>query len=210
VSSPQPNPVARKANLAAPAPILHHHLLNLPNFLTLCRIVSIPFFVVLLSERRLLAALYIFIAAALTDGLDGTIARWRNSRTELGAFLDPFADKLMLISAFVVLTVLDIIPGWVLSTIVVRDIVVVFGYLMLVFWIGERVPVRPTYTGKTGTVLQIACIVAALLGWAQNPGQWIVWYGLLTLTVVATATSGLQYVYRGLVLLNSREPQMFE
>jgi cardiolipin synthase (CMP-forming) len=210
-SYPQSTSSAAKADkLLTPAPSLHRHLLNLPNFLTLCRIVSIPFFVVLLSQRRLTAALAIFIAAAVTDGLDGTLARWRNSRTELGAFLDPFADKLMLISAFVVLTVLDIIPGWVLSAIVVRDIVVVFGYLMLVFWIGERVPVRPTYVGKVCTFLQIACIVGALLGWAQNPARWLAWYGLLTLTVVATAISGLQYGYRGLVLLNSREPQMFE
>ena len=105
----------------------------------------------------------------LTDSLDGTLARWTNSRTELGAFLDPFADKLLLISAFVILTVEDVIPGWVLSVIAVRDVVVVFGYLMLVFWIGERMPVRPTYIGKAGTVLEIACIVTALLGLARIP-----------------------------------------
>ena len=163
-----------------------------------------------LSRNRFREALYIFVAAAVTDSLDGTLARWTNSRTELGAFMDPFADKLLLISGLVILTVEDVIPGWVLGVIAVRDVVVVFGYLMLVFWIGERIPVRPTYAGKAGTVLQIGCIVAALLGWARNADLWSAWNGLLLLTVIMTGISGLQYMYRGLVLLNSREPQMFE
>jgi len=210
MSSPQPDPAIRKTTVAKPAPVIHRHLLNLPNFLTVCRIISIPFFVVLLSQHRFSDALYLFIAAALTDSLDGTLARWRNSRTELGAFLDPFADKLLLVSAFVILTVEDIIPGWVLSVIAVRDVVVVFGYLMLVFWIGERVPVRPTYTGKAGTVLEIAVIVVALLRWPLDAHKWALWQGLLVLTVLATGVSGLQYMYRGLVLLKSREPQMFQ
>jgi len=210
VSSPLPNSAARQAKLTVPVPSLHHHLLNLPNFLTLCRIVSIPFFVATLSRNRYREALYIFVAAAVTDSLDGTLARWTNSRTELGAFMDPFADKLLLISGLVILTVEDVIPGWVLGVIAVRDVVVVFGYLMLVFWIGERIPVRPTYAGKAGTVLQIGCIVAALLGLARDPGLRHEWNGLLLLTVIMTGISGLQYMYRGLVLLNSREPQMFE
>jgi cardiolipin synthase len=210
VSSPLPNSAARQPKITVPSPGLHNHLLNLPNFLTLCRIVSIPFFVATLSRNRFREALYIFVAAAVTDSLDGTLARWTNSRTELGAFMDPFADKLLLISGLVILTVEDVIPGWVLGVIAVRDVVVVFGYLMLVFWIGERIPVRPTYAGKAGTVLQIGCIVAALLGWARNADLWSAWNGLLLLTVIMTGISGLQYMYRGLVLLNSHEPQMFE
>jgi phosphatidylglycerophosphate synthase len=70
--------------------------------------------------------------------------------------------------------------------------------------------VRPTYAGKVGTFLQIVCIVAALLGLARNADLWHAWNGLLLLTVTMTGISGLQYMYRGLVLLNSREPQMFE
>jgi cardiolipin synthase (CMP-forming) len=211
VSSPLPNTSSRPAQRVKPAPPpLHHHLLNLPNFLTLCRIVLIPFFVAALSRNHFRDALYIFVAAALTDSLDGTLARWTNKRTELGAFLDPFADKLLLLSALVILTVESVIPAWVLSVIVVRDVVVVFGYVMVVFFIGERVPVRPTYAGKAGTVLQIATIVTALLGWPHIVGMRHLWNGLLLLTVLMTGLSGLQYVYRGLVLLNSREPQMFE
>ena len=191
-------------------PVLHRHLLNLPNFITLCRIVCIPFFVGYLSKHHLRPALYIFIAAALTDSLDGTLARLRDSRTELGAFLDPFADKLLLLSGLVILTVVGTIPAWVLSVIAIRDIVVVFGYLMVAFFIGERIPVRPSYAGKAATVLEIACIVVALLGWPELAGKRHLWRALLYLTVAVTAISGLEYTYRGLVLLNSREPQMFE
>jgi cardiolipin synthase (CMP-forming) len=210
VPSPSSNPAPRAAKLVQPVAPLHHRLLNLPNFLTLCRIVLIPFFVAALSRNHFHEALSIFAVAALTDSLDGTLARWTNKRTELGAFLDPFADKLLLISALVILTVQDVLPGWVLGVIAVRDVVVVFGYLMLVFFIGERIPVRPTYAGKAGTVLQIVCIVAALLGWPQLDHVRHMWTGLLLLTVVMTGLSGLQYMYRGLVILNSREPQMFE
>ncbi len=210
MSSSSPNPALRQTQPVRTAPALHHHLLNLPNFLTLCRIASIPVFVALLSRNRSREALYIFALAALTDSLDGTLARWTNKRTELGAFLDPFADFLMLISALVILTVQGIIPGWVLSVIAIRDVVVKFGYLMLVFWIGERIPVRPSYVGKASTVLQIICVVAGLLGWSYMANMRYIWNGLLMLTAFMTALSGLQYTYRGLVLLNSREPQMFE
>ena len=76
----------------------------------------------------------------MTDGLDGAVARWFDSRTELGAFLDPFADKLMLVSAFVVLTIDGELPGYLLSVVMIRDIVIVVGYLMISFFTGERVP----------------------------------------------------------------------
>ncbi len=209
MSTQSTKPAARPARPVESAAALHRHLLNLPNALTLCRIVLIPFFIAALSRNRLHEALGIFAAAAITDSLDGTLARWTNQRTELGAFLDPFADKLLLISALVILTVQDIMPGWVLGVIALRDVVVVFGYLMLVFFIGEPIPVRPNYAGKAGTVLQIACIVTALLGWPQLGHVHHVWTGLLLLTVLMTGVSGLQYMYRGLVILNSREPQMF-
>ncbi len=86
------------------------HLLNIPNLLTLCRVFSIPIFLAFLSKDRFDSAFYIFCAAALTDSLDGTVARWFDCRTELGTYLDPFADKLLLLSAFVALTVMRALP----------------------------------------------------------------------------------------------------
>ena len=83
-------------------------------------------------------------------------------RTEIGAFLDPFADKLMLVSAFVVLTIDGELPGYLLGVVMIRDIVIVFGYFMISFFTGERVPMRPSYLGKVSTFLQLACVIGAL------------------------------------------------
>jgi cardiolipin synthase len=182
-------------------------LLKTPNLITLSRLFLIPVFLSLLSKQNYTYALYLFLLAALTDALDGTVARWSGTRTQLGAFLDPFADKLLLISAFVVLTLEDALPGWALSVVVIRDVVIVFGYFMIAFFTGERMPVRPSYLGKTSTVLQLACIVA-VLSQLNNYSQ-VYWYALLYLTVGITALSGVHYAYRGLNWLGSREPSMF-
>ncbi|HUN59134.1 MAG TPA: CDP-alcohol phosphatidyltransferase family protein, partial [Candidatus Binataceae bacterium] len=127
------------------------HLLNIPNILTLCRLGAIPLLLAFLSKGRYTYGLYIFAAAAITDSLDGTIARLFDCKTEIGAFLDPFADKLMLLSTFIVLTLQDAIPGWLLGVLVIRDVVIVFGYFMISFFADMRIPVRPTYLGKIST-----------------------------------------------------------
>jgi cardiolipin synthase len=184
------------------------HLLNLPNFLTLCRLASIPVFLSLLSRQHYRWALYVFAGAAVTDSLDGTVARWFNSKTELGAVLDPLADKLMLVSAFVVMTMSGDFPGWLLSVVIIRDIVIMCGYVLIAFFTGEPMPVRPSYIGKVSTFLQLACVIAALLRLGTSYPQY--WYALMYLTVACTVASGVQYFYRGLVWLQSREPEMFE
>lgn len=201
-------PVHKPAHHGRPrsAPTLRS-LLNLPNILTLCRLGAIPVFLSFLSRHQYTEALWVFAAAAVTDALDGTVARWFDARTELGAFLDPFADKLMLLSAFIVLTVEQDLPGWLLGVVVIRDVVVVGGYMMLTFFTGERIPVRPSYLGKLSTFLQLSCVVTTLL---QVGTTWPnYWYALLYLTVVVTAMTGVHYSYRGLVWLGSREPEMF-
>ena len=143
----------------------------------------------------------------MTHGLDGAVARWFDSRTELGAFLDPFADKLMLVSAFVVLTIDGDLPGYLLSVVLIRDIVIVVGYLMISFFTGERVPVRPSYLGKLSTFMQLACVIAVL---ARAGNYWPGYFNaLLISTVAVTAASFVHYMYRGLVWLRSREPEMF-
>ncbi len=183
-------------------------LLNLPNSLTLLRICSIPVFLGLFSFHHYRWALYVFGAAAVTDSLDGTIARWFDAKTELGAFLDPFADKLMLLSAFVVLTVDGNFPQWLLGIVIIRDVVIVFGYFLLSFLIDERIPVRPSYIGKASTFFQLACVVAVLARLDVYSPLHFNW--LLYLTGGFTAASGVHYMYRGLVILFYREPEMFE
>jgi len=168
----------------------------------------IPFFLALLSKHRYTYALYIFAVGALTDGLDGAVARWFDMRTEIGAYLDPFADKLLLVSAFVVLTIENSFPAWLLGVVLIRDIVIVFGYFMFAFFTGERPPMHPTYLGKASTFLQLLCVIGAL----ARAGRIypFCWSGLLYLTLAVTASAGLHYAYQGLRWLSTREPAMFE
>jgi cardiolipin synthase (CMP-forming) len=184
------------------------HLLNIPNLLTLTRLFLVPVFLALLSEHRFGYALYVFCAAGLTDSLDGTIARWFDLRTEIGALLDPFADKLLLLSAFVGLTVENAIPGWLLGVVITRDVVIVFGYFLLLFYTDERLPVHPSYLGKAATCMQLATVVGALAVIGQNWAE--LWHLLLYATAAITALSGMHYAYKGLVWLSSSEPQMFQ
>jgi cardiolipin synthase len=202
--------VSLKPAVQAPRPqgLSVWHLLNIPNLLTLSRLFLVPVFLALLSKHRFNYALDVFCLAGLTDALDGTIARWFDCRTEIGALLDPFADKLLLLSAFVGLTVENLIPGWLLGVIITRDVVIVFGYLLLIFYTDERLLARPSYLGKAATCFQLASVVGALAGAGQNWTQ--LWYTLLYATVAVTAVSGMHYAYQGLAWLSSREPQMFE
>ena len=183
-------------------------LLNLPNSLTLVRIFSIPLFLGFLGYQHYRAALWVFGFAAVTDSLDGTVARWFDAKTELGAFLDPFADKLMLVSAFVVLTMDGNLPPWLFGIVIVRDVIIVFGYFSVVFLTGERIPVRPSYIGKASTFFQLACVVSVLA--RLNAGDREVFNYLLYTTAGCTALSGVHYIYRGLEILFYREPEMFE
>ncbi|MGH7863478.1 MAG: CDP-alcohol phosphatidyltransferase family protein [Candidatus Binataceae bacterium] len=203
----EPQPSREPSSITAGALPLRD-LLNVPNLLSLARLFSIPIFLTLLNNNQYRLALYVFAAAAMTDGLDGAFARWFDSKTELGAFLDPFADKLLLVSAFVVLTIRGDVPGWLLSVVLVRDAVITVGYLMLSFFTAERIPIRPSYLGKAGTFLQLGCVIAALMTMVTLAP--VFWQGLLYLTLAVTALSGLHYTYRGLAILSTREPEMFE
>lgn len=201
-------PVKAAGRTRQPQRLVLWHLLNIPNLLTLTRLFLVPVFLALLSAHRFGYALYVFCVAGLTDALDGTIARWFDLRTEIGALLDPFADKLLLLSAFVGLTVENTIPGWLLGVVITRDIVIVFGYMLLIFYTDERVPIHPSYLGKAATCMQLASVVAALAGAGQSSPE--LWHLLLYVTVAITALSGMHYAYQGLAWLSSREPQMFE
>lgn len=184
-------------------------MLNLPNFLTLIRIVAIPFFLVLLSSRLYLEALVVFIVGGLTDALDGAVARITDQQTPLGAYLDPVADKLLVISSFVMLGLIGGIPLWLVVLVVSRDIIILFGYGSIYFLVGERMEVHPSLIGKFNTLLQLVTvgIVLALL---YNP-QFLdprLNDTLILVTAATTVISGLQYIYRGLVWLQNRTPSL--
>ena len=106
-------------------------MLNLPNFLTLLRIVAIPIFLIFLTDHRIGMALLVFVLAGITDSLDGAIARLTNSRTTLGAYMDPLADKMLILSAFVAFASMDVVPRWLTVVVISRDVVILVGYLSL-------------------------------------------------------------------------------
>jgi cardiolipin synthase len=137
------------------------------NQLTLLRMLLIPAFVILVVYGHLGWALIVFITAGITDGLDGLIARWSGQKTSLGAWLDPMADKLLLVTTFIVLTLpgLDLanrLPVWLTVLIISRDVGIVLTVAIVNLAIGPRT-FRPSIFGKIATATYIVTAVVTML-----------------------------------------------
>ena len=173
------------------------------NKITILRILLIPFFVVEVlyygkggNELHRLWAIISFAVAAICDGVDGYIARRYNQRSELGAILDPLADKLLLVSGIVLLSIpwpyFDTIPLWLTGTIIGRDILILVGLVVIQITIG-KVTVRPRILGKIATVLQMAVVLWILLKWNT---RWLKVWTLVPLSARAVQgyyTFGMGY-----------------
>jgi cardiolipin synthase len=144
-------------------------------------------------------ALAVFVLAGVTDALDGMIARLTKSQTELGAFLDPIADKLLILSAFFTLVLLEKLPVWLSIIVVSRDVILVLGSILL-YVTGHNLKVRPSIIGKTTTVLQLMVVALVLVLITYHPeGIEHVFMPVLQWTTAAvTIASGVQYVLRGM------------
>ncbi len=165
---------------------------NLPNLITLIRILLIPLFIILLVYHHDLYALFVFIIAGLSDALDGFIARTWNLRTRVGTYLDPIADKLLLVSSFITLALLMKIPLWIMIIIISRDIILsITGLILLNFVDIHSYHIRPSILGKITTVLQILTVLLVLMDKKGTLFSVILW-----VTALATIASGLHYVYR--------------
>ena len=105
--------------------------MNIPNFLTLFRIILVPAFVIFLIQSEYDKALIVFVVAGLTDALDGTLARLLKCQTILGAYLDPIADKLLLVTSYATLAILGIIPAWLSVLVISRDIIILIGIAII-------------------------------------------------------------------------------
>ncbi|HEX8472644.1 MAG TPA: CDP-alcohol phosphatidyltransferase family protein [Pyrinomonadaceae bacterium] len=151
-------------------------IFTVPNFLTVIRMVLIPVFVIALYYQRFAWALAIFIFAGVTDGLDGLLARRFNQYSQLGRILDPIADKLLLVTAFVTLSMPSVmspdampdphprhlpVPFWVTTAVISRDIFIIVGAAAINVVTGFR-GFRPSWLGKINTVVQLTAIVAIL------------------------------------------------
>lgn len=136
-------------------------LLTLPNLITLARLCAVPATIWLILQRRLDLAFLLFVAAGLSDALDGWLARVRNARSQLGALLDPIADKALLVSVYVTLAAIGVLPDWLAILVVFRDALIVGG-LLLLWMLGHRPVIRPIFVSKVNTVLQIGLAALAL------------------------------------------------
>jgi len=182
-------------------------VLNAPNFLTLLRIVAIPCFLILLEDHRYGEALAVFVAAGITDGLDGAIARLTHTKTTFGAFLDPAADKMLLVSAFIALGFMHAVPRWLVVIVISRDVVIVLGYFLLFIMTQQTMEVRPTVSGKLSTCLQLAAVAVVLVDLMRpeflSP---LVEQVTFSASGCVTAVAGIQYMYRGLAWLAQEAP----
>lgn len=136
--------------------------MNFPNLITIGRILLVPLTIWLLISEEFAAAFFVFVIAGISDGVDGYLARITKSQTELGAYLDPIADKALLVSVFAALGIIKILPAWLVLIVITRDILIVGGVL-LAWLIGQPLIMKPLWISKLNTVAQIA-FVGLVLG----------------------------------------------
>lgn len=173
-----------------------NQVLYAPNQLTLLRLIFIPFVIVSIVEGEYGMAFVLVMIAGISDGLDGLLARRMGQQTELGKYLDPIADKLLLTSSFVALGLNGGIPLWLVVLVVGRDIIILMTALAMVL----ATPIRsfpPTLYGKINTIGQVATVLSTLLAllYSNEPLRWLQQAAVYT-TGIFTVVSGLHYAFR--------------
>jgi len=186
-------------------------IITLPNLLTVFRMVLVPIFVTLLFYQRFVLALVVFVVAGVTDGLDGLLARRFDQRSQLGTVLDPVADKLMLVTAFVVLSMRSVfpppipshlpIPFWVTAAVISRDVFIVVGAAAINIMTGFR-GFRPSWLGKINTTVQIVAVGIIMLAASLPYGTGYYLPTLYVLVFTLTILSGAHYIFFASKLLN--------
>jgi cardiolipin synthase (CMP-forming) len=191
-------------------------IVTVPNMLTVFRMVLIPVFVSLIFYQRFVWALAVFVIAGITDGLDGLLARRFDQRSQLGTILDPIADKLMLVTAFVVLSLKSVfpqplpshlpIPFWVTVAVISRDVFIIVGAAAINIMTGFR-GFRPSWLGKISTVVQIVGIGAVMFAASFPYGTGYYLPTVYTTVFAFAVLSGLHYVFFASRLLNEDRRQ---
>ena len=175
--------------------------MNVPNSLTILRIFLIPVYVGLLNSEQFDYALATLFIAGLTDALDGTIARVANQRTRLGEVLDPLADKLLLTTGFITLSVMHLVPLWITILVTSRDLMLMLGAAVAHFT-NMEVDISPTALGKGTTLVQLTTLVAVVF-FASRRMDLAVLDPLLYVMACVTFLSGVHYLSRGYSRLTS-------
>lgn len=178
-------------------------IVNVPNLITLLRILVTPLFVIFMIRGQHHLSLLIFALAAIGDALDGFLARWFDQKTVLGAHLDPLADKLLLMSAYVVLAVQQTIPSWLAVVVISRDFLILAGIAVLRFF-HITVAIKPSLISKCTTAAQLGTAFLVLLSFEFATVQPIL-VPIYWVTTALTVASGLHYVVRGIAILNQQD-----
>ncbi|MCK5446307.1 MAG: CDP-alcohol phosphatidyltransferase family protein [Rhodospirillaceae bacterium] len=167
--------------------------MSIPNFISMLRIVSVPFMVWLMLEGLYLGAFWLFAAAGVSDALDGFIAKVFHMETELGKYLDAIADKMLLVAVFVTMGAEGLIPNWMVILVVFRDLMIVGGALLFETLTGA-LKVKPLMISKINTTMQIvyAGVVLGAAGYKLDLVGFL--DVLLALTAVMTVLSGISYI----------------
>ena len=178
--------------------------MNLANKISAARIILIPFFIAAVIYSRLDIALALFILATISDGLDGAIARGLRQKTELGTILDPVADKMLLVSAYICLSIVSSaslklrLPPYVPIIVISRDVIIVIGSVMVYILKGD-IKISPSAIGKITTFFQMITVVSMLV---QFKYSYIIW----NVAVAMTVLSGIDYIWKGSRMLNENNP----
>jgi CDP-diacylglycerol--glycerol-3-phosphate 3-phosphatidyltransferase len=177
--------------------------MNIPNFLSLLRIILVPVIVIFLIQGSYTKALIVFVIAGLTDALDGALARLLNKQTKLGSFLDPLADKILLSTSVIALAIFNLIPSWLAVIVISRDFMILLGIVILSM-MSVNYEIKPVFVSKVTTALQIATVFFALL--LKTFTYDIISYNLIIilswLTASFTIISGLIYIIKGIKFIN--------
>lgn len=178
--------------------------MNIPNSLTILRILLIPVYIGFMTYGSYGYALLTLLVAGLTDAIDGYLARRLNQRTRLGTLLDPLADKLLLTSSFISLAMLHLVPSWLVILVVSRDIILLLG-TVVAHVTSTPINVTPTFLGKGTTLFQLSYVLLVVtLTWRGLDRSMLT--PLVVLMVGFTLGSGLHYLYRGYRDTNTAPP----
>ena len=179
--------------------------LNLPNLISLGRLLLVPLAISLIFDGNYWGALWVFVIAGVSDAVDGFIARRFDRRTPLGALLDPLADKVLLVSAYVALGIAGQLWTWLVVLVVFRDIMIVGGFLLIQAIAAVPKPFHPLFISKVNTGVQVALVgyVLARRGLGADAG--LADFVLSIAVTATTISSGLTYLVRWAHILGRSE-----
>ena len=176
--------------------------ITIPNLISVFRLVLVPVAIDAILSGSFAMAFWVFLVAGISDGIDGFIARAFDQKSELGSYLDPLADKLLLVSIFVTMAVIGALPVWLAMLVLSRDVLIIGG-VVLSWGLDRRLPIQPKMVSKANTMAQIgfAALVLGSKAFGFEPG-WL-WTAGIVVVVGLTLVSGAAYVIDGLHVMSS-------